>query len=508
LIPTQWSEFEAEVPEFVSYRKMSLGHEALVINEAKTESASFNVTFRTRENDRVSATEVHNERVRYNKNVMHFAQEKVPALKLEKFSSSHHDYLSRIIFEVNAIYNTDFSYVGTEYVMTTGMPKSNTFTWNSIAKEMYEEIFSTWVEQEKHLDVKVVENAKTKATETEKAQAIIDYFDKNFQINEYNYIFPSQTVRDCATSHKGSATDINLLFISYLKKVGLKAYPVMISTKEHGRVISFYPNYFAFNKVLSCVVLDNKETLIDAAILKLPLGLIPSEDLNDEGLLIQDKNNARWIKLENKVASRFATYSNLTINKDGTLKGAMSISSSGYLAEAHRNTYKNGNEAAYFKEVLKEITEDATFTNKKLENMENWQEPNLKVTFDISTTSFINVAGDKTLSFANNEHQFKEAERKYDIYLPYTSEQILSYSYTIPEGYKIEALPKSTKLALDENGIMFDYIVDNTTANQLKINVKYRVKKVHFLVEEYTDLRNFFNQIIAKLGEQVILTKI
>lgn len=512
LIPTQWSEFEANVPDFVTYRKMGFGQEAFVINENKTEVASFSVTFRTRSDGFVTTSEVQNEKVRYTNNIMHYAQEKVPALKLEKYCPSPKNYLSRIIFEISAVYNTDFNYMGGEYVMTNKLPRTNTFTWSAIAKEMYKESFEDWIENNKNVDEVVINSAKSKPTDKEKLQTIIDYFDKNFQCGTYHSAFPSQTPKECISKHKGSATDINLLFISYLKKVGLKTAPVMISTKGHGKIITFYPNFFAFDKVITCVTLDEKETLIDASTLKLPIGLIPMEDLNGEGLLMTDESNTKWINLDNKILTRLVTSSILEIKKDGTLNGAVNVTNTGYFANKLREEYKQGNEEALFKGILKDMAEETTILNKTLENVDKWQESNMKTIFDVTSSAYINAAGDKIylsplLSFPDNEHKFKETERKLDIDLPFPCEHILNYTYMIPEGYKIESLPKSMKVTLDDSVLSFDYILDASSQNQIKINIKYKQKKTYFQAEEYGDLREFYNKVIAKLGEQVVLTK-
>lgn len=513
LIPTQWSEYEASVPEAISYRKMSFGNIPFVINESKNDAGTFTVTLKERSEGMVTSTSFENAKVRYNKNVMHFAQANIPALKLEKYTTSPRDHLSRIIFEINAVYKVSYNYIGSEYVMNNTIPQTNTFTWEAIAKEMYEDIFEKWVEQDKYLEETVINNAKSKETQKEKVAVVADYFDKNFQSGDYNSIFPSQSLKEFVNKHKGTPTDINLLFISYLKKVGLNAAPVMISTQKHGTIISFYPNYFAFDKVITCVSIDDKETFVDASMLKLPIGLMPMEDTNDKGLYIQDNKTFKWVNLENKFQHRFATHCNLKIEKDGLLNGAITVSSSGYIADKYRTIYKNGKEETLYKEILKEMAEDATLTNKKIENIDNFQEPNIKMSFDIKTPSFVNVGENKiylspVLAFVNNEHRFKDTERHFDVHLPYLSEQISNYTYNIPDGYKIESAPKSAKISFGDNGIIFEYILDNSNENQIKLNIKYKEKATLFSVEEYKGLRDFYNQIIAKISEQVVLAKI
>lgn len=77
---------------------------------------------------------------------------------------------------------------------------------------------------------------------------------------------------------------------------------------------------------------------------------------------------------------------------------------------------------------------------------------------------------------------------------------------TIPDGYKVEELPKSINLTLPPNDAKFTYqiAVDGKT---IRLSVKIQVNKLDVPVEEYAFLRNFFSQVSAKLGEMIVLKK-
>jgi hypothetical protein len=50
-----------------------------------------------------------------------------------------------------------------------------------------------------------------------------------------------KTLKGVFNRKTGSGTELNLLLISLLRQVGIEANPVVISTREHGRIWKDYP---------------------------------------------------------------------------------------------------------------------------------------------------------------------------------------------------------------------------------------------------------------------------
>ena len=41
----------------------------------------------------------------------------------------------------------------------------------------------------------------------------------------------------------------------------------------------------------------------------------------------------------------------------------------------------------------------------------------------------------------------------------------------------------------------------------IKINIKNKIRKPYIAAEEYEDLRQFYTALVAKMGEQIVLSK-
>ena len=80
-------------------------------------------------------------------------------------------------------------------------------------------------------------------------------------------------------------------------------------------------------------------------------------------------------------------------------------------------------------------------------------------------------------------------------------------TYTIPEGYVIEEIPKGAKVTLPDDGGRFTYFIGVGEGGKISISSKIQLKKAMYFAEEYETLRAFYDQIVQKHAEQIVLKK-
>jgi hypothetical protein len=105
------------------------------------------------------------------------------------------------------------------------------------------------------------------------------------------------------------------------------------------------------------------------------------------------------------------------------------------------------------------------------------------------------------------ENPFKNPERKFPVDFGALIEETNIVSYTIPTGYMVEEMPKSAKIALPDDGGRFTYIVGVSEEGKISISSKVALKKTMYFAEEYEVLRKFYDQIVQKHAEQIVLKK-
>jgi hypothetical protein len=101
---------------------------------------------------------------------------------------------------------------------------------------------------------------------------------------------------------------------------------------------------------------------------------------------------------------------------------------------------------------------------------------------------------------------FKSDKREYPVNFGSPSETTYLYKLTIPAEYTVDELPKSKVMALPGNGGKYLY---NVTLNGSVVNVTsvLSINKSMFTQDEYPVLREFYNQVVAKQAEQIVLKK-
>lgn len=513
-IPTLWSEFEASVPTFIEFRKMSQGWEPFALAEENTKTDHLNISFSTRSSGLVVESKNVNARVEYNANNMHFIQENLPALKPEPFVHSVRDYLSQINFDIRAVYETDLVHTGGDnYRLENRSFRERNLSWERLGLEMLEDVYGDILKLEKHTEAEAKKCVSGLTTDAEKIAAIYAFIGQNYQGNGRDYLWPSQKPDELAKNRKGTPTDLNLLFINMLRRAGLKAYPLMISTRSNGRVLSFRVTTEAFNRVIAAAEgADNQLTLIDVTGWPNPPGLLPEEDLNGEGLLLKEKEIPTWIPLQNKNTVRHAVMADLGLHPENGLAGVVTFSETGYGAAEARVKIREKDAQSFVHEKFKNLIADGRCSDLKIENVDQWQDENLKGTFQLETTAFATVSGDKiylspALGFGIKENPFKNPERKFNIDLGTPDFSTWSFTIKIPAGYKVEELPKAAKMTFGDNGLSFQYIAE-AAAETIKVVIRQQIKNPYVQVEHYADLKQFFGDWAAKLEEQVVLTKI
>jgi hypothetical protein len=304
----------------------------------------------------------------------------------------------------------------------------------------------------------------------------------------------------------GNSAEINLMLIHLLRKMGFEANPVILSTREHGKLLPEYALLKRFNYVIAQVQIDEKNYLLDATDRNVKFGMLPQKCLNGQGWLIH-KSNSHWISLD--PTDKYFKYTtwNFEITETQKLKGKASIAYMGYAAAEIRNVYKQ--KTTFLNEVKKLYP---TFEHFDVEilGFENTNE-NIIMNVETSVNEAYTVAGNiiylKPLLWeAKKETPFNNKNRNYPVDFGFPFETIIQASFSIPKGYFVEELPKNENSTLPNNAGRFDYGIQ-IIENQIKVSSRIQIKKALFQSQEYLSLREFYSRIVSKQAELVVLKK-
>ena len=499
-IPVAWSEYRTRIPDFFTYEKYMQGYVVAHIHEEKETPRAITLNYKTRTGGAGfsnTSTNYEQERIDYKERYMRLVAKDVPAFKPEPFITTYKDYISEINYEL-------------AYVKFPDKPVEPVMgTWDDISKKLWEHSkFGGEVRGNGFL-TKIVESLTAgAATPEDKIAAVHNYVKSNISWDGRFRILSGGSLRKSLDEHRGSSADINLTLTSMLAKAGFKAYPVVISTRDHGFVRTAAPVLGQFNNTVCVVELDGKQLLLDATSKELPAGVLPKHCLNGQGLLVNGQGNA-WVNLDPHIRSRSVAEAELHVDSEGDVSYTVHRVLEGYPAFANRASYLNNGEEEYVKEFL--AGRPWTIRKKQFENTESINQP-FRETYEIEADDQVTEAAgvlyiNPILLHREVDNPFKLEHREYPVDFGNPFQKVLTFKLKIPAGYAVDEVPASKLIVLPENTARY---VFNATVNGDMITVTSMlvINKAIYTQLEYPNLREFYNQVVAKQAEQIILKKL
>jgi len=496
-IPVKYSEFNTAFPEWFYYTKQFHGYDLdyLTVNEQTTGNDAITFTNTSRSGVSIVSSQTRRQRVDYKEKRNKWVAENMPALQAEPYTSNINNYMVQVDFELASV------------KMPNASPQNYTNTWEEINKTLLEtSAFGGQLKgsKSKFLESTVKELINTTTSEKEKVAVLYDHLKEKVVWNKRSSKYTSQSMKDTYTKGKGNVADINLLLLAMLTKADVVANPVILSTKSNGLLNPYFPSSRQFDYVIVQATIDGKNYLLDATEKDLPMELLPVRCYNDKGRLIKE-DATKWVDLTPTASFGSAVSLDLQLNDDSQWAGTLKSRETGYAAS---NTRQKIKDAAEGKDV--ETTEEkfdfAEIEDVKIDDDRKSLKRGATITLD-------NVMDGGDLLYFNpmaiaqiEENPFKLKERKYPIDFNYNRKHVFSAKYHLPDGYAIEETPEDVVYSLPEEAGFFSYkiqIADNAinVIHQLKIN------KPFFTAAEYGSLQEFYDMIVDKHAEQIVLKK-
>lgn len=488
--PRLWSEYTLELPQFFEYAFLTQGFQNYHTRNRDERIAVFTII------DGVTAGA--SERYTFNATVTDFrwAMKDLPALKEESFTSTIDNHVSKIEFQLSA-YREPLTYrnlLGTWTQLTQQMLDDEDFGKNlSTANNWLDDIMKPLV--------------AGATTETEKAKRIFSFVRDNFTCTSHYGVWASQSLKNVMKDKTGRVSDINLLLSAMLRWADIETDPVILSLKSEGYTYPLYPMLNRFNYVVAQTTVDGQTFLLDASQPQLGFGKLLPECYNGYSRIVSAKAPALYLTAdslkEKKVTSLF-----LTATDNGGWVGNVKQTLGYYESYNVRQDVQKSGKDAFFKEIRKDFGADITIEEPKIDSLQLYDEPvrieyNFKL--DINNEDIIYLS--PMFGEAYKENPFKSAERKYPVEMPFTFDETYLATINIPEGYEVDEIPRSVKVNFNEakEGI-FEYIISRS-GSTISMRTRVMVKKANFDPQEYEILREFFNMIVSKQKEQIVLKK-
>lgn len=485
-IPTMWSIFTLRDHPAFSYRTFLRGYFSYKTISSNRHAMSLfllsNVPLNTRGKK------------------LSWALRDIPAIRKERYISTLDDYIPRLDFQLLSI-------SGNEFVKERKFMNN----WQNTNDQLLQsEYFGTKLRHTAFINGVTKKIKANSQDPIKRATAVYKHLQQHIQWNGLASLYVTNYLKPIYQRKSGNATEINLLLVAMLRKVGLEASPVILSTRSHGKLKPNNPPFLEhFNYTIAEVILGGKKFYADATDPYLPFGMLPHRCLNGVARSIKPPIG-EWVLLNNPASATLVNVA-MNIQEDGKVVAKAQVIENGLSACFERKVLTKKKDAAYAQSFWK--NSEYQIKSYTFENKEDIYKP-LKAKYTLESEGENEVKQLGSLIYItprfhanSSDNPFKTKERQYPIDFGNTFRNNYFFSVNLPKGYKVESLPRQLVISLENKGGRFVYMAKEQQG-KIQVIARFSIRKPWFAAVEYPGLKELYNQMIDKLQEQIVLKKL
>jgi len=484
-IPVRYNELATEIPDVYYFRAQSNIYQPLVKHTTKSEGRSL-----------ADGTVM----IPYNIDKETRALANIHSLPDEPFMSSYADNIESINFQLTSVKS-----------INSGFSRSYSENWAKVGGILADdEDFGGQLKRSLNKEEEIINKAKALKTDDEKIAYIFNQVKNNMKWNGRDDWYTIDGTYRAWENKTGNSAEVNLIMYHLLKKSGISAYPMVVSTRKHGKVRPYRTSLDQFNRAVVYVPVDStKRYVLDATGKYNMYNETPEELLNSSGLYI-DKSEKIYdmIYIRKDQPVRQVVLISADIKPGGKLDGTAEISSGSYDRIDAIQRYKTDGEKKYI-EYIQNKDNNLKISSVKFDNMEVDTLPlTQKLSFNLDL-----AGSDENYIYLNpniftplKTNPFLSENRMTDVDFGYMQSYSINGVYKIPAGYKTDAMPKSVTIVMPDKSVSFKRFVGEQDGS---IIVRYSINynKPNYSKEDYPDFHEFFKKMHEMLNEQIILKK-
>jgi len=419
-----------------------------------------------------------------------FIMTNIPGLDREPYMSCAKDYLQRVDFQLRSI---------------QGRPTLS--TWAQLTEELLEyEKFGLQLKKNILKNLPLEDELKKMTSDYAKILAVHNFVKKNITWNGENSRF-SDGLKNALEKRSGNSADMNLLVINLLRDAGVEAYPVLVSTRDNGKINSFYPFLYQFNNVYVYTEANGEPFILDASNPHNPVFMVPWDVQFTDGYIV-DKLKAGFISLaDTRHRFRVSTSVSADIDEKGMLNGSAFLLAHEYAKNQRLSSFSKGKEK-YLTEYFSEPHPEFKFDSLVVTNDKN---DSLPLENQVKFSAQLNGSGDYFFYSPNfllelEKNDFISDQRFTDVEFGFTQYYTTVATIRFPQNMELEELPKNIKMIMPDTSIVLQRFMQKNE-NSVSMRITLEIKRPTYYADEYPDFKEFYSMLFDKLNEQIVFKK-
>jgi hypothetical protein len=439
----------------------------------------------------------------------------VPAYKDEEFVPSPHDYMASVSFQMSKFTNprglvmnimTAWPSHAVPYSTTsTASAKSIMTTWPELCQEFLKSnAFGKYISDAEKETKNILSTLPLSGkSQQEKTKLIVDYIKSNYSWNSVESKFTTKKAKNVLNEKAGNSAELNLLLLGALKKAGVDAKPVMLSTRSHGIVKTTYPFEHFLNYVVVMVDSGGEPLFLDVTETMLPYNELPERCVNTKGLIVDNKVE-KWVDITQNEISLIEKNFDIRFN-EGTanLEADIQYKTHSFDAFYYRKIYFDD------KQHLIDFFAKKALKVNEVSNVESYNDFEKPFTFQLKAQVAAELSSGQLsvnpfLNQAPIENIFKQDSRTAPVDMVYRHAESFKSKMAIPKGYQVKTLPESVRYSGETMDINYNAVQNG---NVVEVTADYTFKQSIFKAEDYQQLKTAYNDIIKAFNSKIIFVK-
>jgi len=488
-VPTLHSEYRVLAPGRLRYRPILRGFHPWA-RQVVLENTPGNITYNDRE---YTAGSTYYEYLVTN----------APAVKSEPFTTAMSNYRNSVEFFLIS------------YQMANGGMYPLVTSWGQVAESLFSsDNFGRQLRANRNIRRTTNELIENITSMNDAVEVIYNYVAQGIVWEGGFSRFPANGVSSTFDQKRGNSADKALLLTVMLQESDIEALPVLVSTRNNGRVLWDAPRATYFNHIIVQVKMPDGMLYLDPSSKYIPMGMLHPQSLNGGGLVI-DGREAQMIEIHPDLASSRQVNAIISIDENNDAITQLQLRYNGYNAIDQRVIFENQEEN---EQEIDEYFMNAVFTGLSNVDIQNYRTINLDNTASpfelrmlVSMTDYVSQIEDMLYvnPFVGNFRQrnpFRNPTRQIPIEFNYGIQQNYTATISVPEGYRVYELPQNGTVRFGNNNVYTVQFAD--MGSSVQVSSRYLRSDTWIEASQYNNLKSFFTDIENLSNNQIVFKKI
>ncbi len=391
---------------------------------------------------------------------------------------------------------------------------SSVKSWNKVAL-WYAHLTKDIIKPGGELNNYINKLVYSKKTKLKKIKAIYNFTAKKIRYVGYEFGidgYKPSNVNSIFKNRFGDCKDHATLFSSMLKRIGVKAYPVLIPTTEIPNMNPYIPTPFVFDHEITAIKLKSGKFMFADTTSNVTTfrDLPPMDQGRNVLILVNGKGIIAETPIFPPVINNISVKEYASVSDEGTLNVKSSIVYSGAYDMYKRYLYSSLSKRKKRDGILKKvmfIVPNANLTGYSIKNGDSLTKPYIE-NFSFTAKNYSGKNGNTIvikIPLRTRTELTKITamdKRKYALKFGYNFSEKTAVHLSFPKNYKIVFIPKTVHIKNAAGSFATSYSVKNNTVifrSYFSVN-GYKIEP-----EDYSAAKKLFNGAIKTLNDQVMI---